>query len=156
MQEYHEWVSCNIIVWLYVRLVMWEKRMTHCMTYTKKWSSQVDNCRREYIFFKLLMSLFHLYLPFFYSFLIMFLPAIIFAFVLAFSFKHWLFIPRARYDWNLKEKIMKIKSWLIQVKVTNAFQHFAVGCFQSKSHHSSQLERLRQLRKGPLRATMHI
>ena len=40
----------------------------------------------------------------------MFLPAIIFAFVLAFSFKHWLFIPRGRYDWNLKEKIMKIKS----------------------------------------------
>ena len=86
----------------------------------------------------------------------MFLPAIIFAFVRAVSFKHWLFLPRARYDWNLKEKIMKNKSWLIQVKVTNAFQHFAVGCFQSKSHHSSQLERLRQLRKGPLRAAMHI
>ena len=93
---------------------------------------------------------------FFYSFLIMFLPAIIFAFVRAVSFKHWLFLPRARYDWNLEEKIMKNKSWLIQVKVTNAFQHFAVGCFQSKSHHSSQLERLRQLRKGPLRTTMHI
>lgn len=99
--------------------------------------------KRIHFFLKLLMSFFHLYLPFFYSFLIMFLPAIIFAFVLAFSFKHWLFLPMARYDWNLKEKIMKTKSWLIQVKVTNAFQHFAVGCFQSKSHHSSQLERLR-------------
>ena len=99
--------------------------------------------KRIHFFLKLLMSFFHLYLPFFYSFLIMFLPAIIFAFVLAFSFKHWFFLPRARYDWNLKEKIMKTKSWLIQVKVTNAFQHFAVGCFQSKSHHSSQLERLR-------------
>lgn len=118
----------------------------------RKWTTAEENT----FFFKLLMSFFHLYLPFFYSFLIMFLPAIIFAFVLAFSFKHWLFIPRARYDWNLKEKIMKNKSWLIQVKVTNAFQHFSVGCFQSKSHHSSQLERLRQLRKGPLRTTMHI
>ena len=94
-------------------------------------------------FFLNCWCLFSFVFAFFYSFLIMFLPAIIFAFVLAFSFKHWLFLPRARYDWNLKEKIMKTKSWLIQVKVTNAFQHFAVGCFQSKSHHSSQLERLR-------------
>lgn len=111
--------------------------------------------KRIHFFFKLLMSFF-ICICFFYSFLVMFLPAIIFAFVRAVSFKHWPFLPRARYDWNLKEKIMKNKSWLIQVKVTNAFQHFAVGCFQSKSHHSSQLERLRQLRKGPLRATLHI
>ena len=111
--------------------------------------------KRIHFFLKLLMSFF-ICICFFYSFLVMFLPAIIFAFVRAVSFKHWLFLSRARYDWNLKEKIMKNKSWLIQVKVTNAFQHFAVGCFQSKSHHSSQLERLRQLRKGPLRATLHI
>ena len=99
--------------------------------------------KRIHFFFLNCWCLFSFVFAFFYSFLIMFLPAIIFAFVRAVSFKHWLFLPRARYDWNLKEKIMKTKSWLIQVKVTNAFQHFAVGCFQSKSHHSSQLERLR-------------
>ena len=99
--------------------------------------------KRIHFFFNC-WCLFSFVFAFLYSFLIMFfLQAIIFAFVLTFSFKHWFFLPRARYDWNLKEKIMKTKSWLIQVKVTNAFQHFAVGCFQSKSHHSSQLERLR-------------